>query len=116
VQESLLTDLLRYNVFGVIRVTHKKITVNGTAIVDDGRPISRSVTESYQVDYPVPEGDTGSATFGALLLTDGSNRIAIHEIGSLKCGIEIGNIIEVNKVLAKLFHLIRTASGLNHDL
>ncbi len=111
-----MVDLLTYNVFGVIRVTHQKITVNGTAIVEDGRPISRSVTEKYEDGCSVPEGDSGSATFGALLLADGQNRIAIHEIGSLKCGIEIGKLPEVDKVLAKLFHLLRTSSGLNHDL
>ena len=98
-----MTDLQKFNAFGLLMVARNRVSVTITAITSEGRTISKSAFEVMDDPILVIEPDeTISASFAALIEADHSACLAIKEYTKLKSGLVLGDIEPVNSVMKKV--------------
>jgi len=102
-----MDDLVLYNCFGLMRVGRGSITVSATAVKSSGTSITKTLTEELEtVIGDIEEGELGVVVFGVMIQPGHKYRIALHEMSSLKSGVKIGDLPQVEKVFSKVLKLV----------
>lgn len=108
-----MAGLLTYNCFGLLRVTRTNVVVNITAVTDGGKPINRSYSEDFADPITEIEPDENAGlVFGAFIEDKKKTRITVHEIGSIRAGIELADIPKVGTAIGKAVDLIKKSANI----
>lgn len=102
-----MTDLLKYNAFGLVTISRQKVTASLTSVYLD-KSISRSAAIEFQ-ELPdgIASGEIASASVGVWFEMQGSPKVTMHEIKGLKSGLPFSKFPEVGQALAQAVEMIR---------
>jgi hypothetical protein len=100
-----MTQLLTYNAFGLITVTHDAVRVSTTAIAGK-RAVSRTVEVNCSLKHIEP-GEIIHSSFGAWIAPDAETRFTFHEHGKLKSGEVSTEFAEVTTALSQSIKLVK---------
>jgi hypothetical protein len=106
-----ITKLLPVNAFGMIRVTKDKITVNITAVLENGKAINRLFGQEIAggIDEVEPD-EIATAVFGIKIDDTDKWMLVMNEILPLKNLVSLGDLKDVGAAVHQAVELIKIAT------